>query len=216
MRTLAVLSQKGGAGKTSTSVHLAVAAWKELNLKAGGTLAQDAVRVLDTDPQKTAMNSWYARRVKKQGLAAPQVDAIEVRDLKATLDAARSNGTKLAIIDTRPNAGPDSVDVAALADLVVIPIKPETFDIDAAMSTIEIVRQAGTPGLIVLYACKYRAPETKFARSALAKLGLPIATTEIGDRRSFGRAVQSGRAVNEFEENGKAAEEIRSLLKEVW
>ena len=41
--------------------------------------------------------------------------------------------------------------------------------------------------------------------------GLPIAPIEITERRAFARAVASGRAVTEFENNGKAAEEIRAL-----
>lgn len=203
MRTLAVMSQKGGAGKTTIAVHLAVT-------------AGDGVRVLDTDPQGSASAVWATNRRKSQQLAEPKVDAVEVRHLHTALDQARSEGAKLAIIDTAPNAGPDAVDVAKLADLVLIPVRPSMLDIRAAKRTVDIVKDAGVPAMLVLSACPLRAPEIAMAREALAKWGLPIAKTEIGDRRPFARAIQTGRAVCEFEAGGKADEEIRALLREVY
>jgi chromosome partitioning protein len=200
MRTVAVMSQKGGAGKTTIAVHLAVAASKD----------GQKVALLDTDPQGSAC-VWAKSREDESPVVAP----VPPLKLAAALEKARAEGFDVVIIDTAPNAGPDAVDVAKLADLVLIPVRPSVFDLSAAKRTIEIVRMAGVDSLLVLSACPHRAPEIPMAREALGMSGLRVAEVAIGDRRPFARAVQTGRAVIEFEPDGKAAEEIQALLREV-
>lgn len=200
MKIVAVMSQKGGAGKTTLSVHLAVAA----------NQAGHKVAVLDTDPQQSAC-VWAKARESEEPIVAP----VSPMKLGAALDKAREEDFDLIIIDTAPNAGPDAVDVAKLVDLVLIPVRPSVFDLSAAKRTIEIVRAASVDSLLVLSACPHRAPEIPMAREALGMSGLPVADVAIGDRRPFARAIQTGRAVIEFEPDGKAAEEINALLREV-
>ena len=101
--------------------------------------------------------------------------------------------------------------MAQIADLVVIPVRPSAFDIAAAGNAVQITRAAGAKAVFVLSACPFRSPEIAETRELLASYGLPIAPMEITERRAFARAVASGRAVTEFESNGKAAEEIRAL-----
>lgn len=117
----------------------------------------------------------------------------------------------LCIIDTAPHAAPDAARVAQVADLVVIPCRPTAFDLAAVGSAVEIVRAAGVRAVLVLSACPSRSPEVGEARGVLEGYGFPVAPVEITERRAFARAVASGRAVTEFEANGKAAEEIRAL-----
>lgn len=200
MRTVAVMSQKGGAGKTTLVVHLAVAASK-VGMK---------VAVLDADPQQSAC-VWANARESDEPVVAP----VAPTKIGVAIEKAKENGFDLVIIDTAPNAGPDAVDVAKLVDLVLIPVRPSVFDLSAAKRTIEIVRMAGVDSLLVLSACPHRAPEIPMAREALGMSGLPVAKVAIGDRRPFARAVQTGRAVIEFEPDGKASEEINALLKEI-
>ena len=200
MKVIAVMSQKGGAGKTTLAVHLAVAA------HARGL----RVAVLDTDPQESAC-VWAKAREEEEPTVAP----MHPTKLKAALEKAQAAGFDVVIVDTAPNAGTDAVDVAALATKVVIPVRPAVFDLSAAKRTIEIVRKAEVDSLLVLSACPHRAPEIMMAREALGLSGLPVAKTAIGDRRPFARAIQTGRAVIEFEPDGKAAEEINALLSEV-
>ena len=200
MRKIAVMSQKGGAGKTTLVVHLAVEAQRQ-GVK---------VEIVDTDPQQSA-GVWSRAR----GGDTPIVTHVQPTRLAAALIQRASAGVELVIIDTAPNAGPDAVDVAKLADRVLIPVRPGVFDLAAARQTIEIVKEAGTESVLVLSACPHRAPEVPMAREALALSGLPVAETAIGDRRAYSRAIQTGRAVNEFEPDGKAAAEIRMLFEEI-
>ena len=87
MPTIAIISQKGGAGKTTLALHLAAA-------------AQDAGRVsliIDTDPQATA-SQWAAWRQD----APPEVIDSPPPRLAAKVEAAKAQGAELIVIDTPP------------------------------------------------------------------------------------------------------------------
>jgi chromosome partitioning protein len=197
MHTLALFSQKGGSGKTTLAVHLAVAA-AEAGLK---------VAIADTDPQQSATAWWEAREQRP-----PLVATITPGDLRRVVAAARTDGIDLLIVDSAPHAGPEAPQVARMADAVLIPCRPSMFDLAAVGAAVEIARAAGVPAALVLNECPSRAPEVAAARAALAAIGPPVAAVEIAERRAFARAVASGQAVTEFDPHGKAAEEIRALL----
>ena len=196
MQTLAFLSQKGGSGKTTLAVHTAVAAEE----------AGEWCVVVDTDLQKSA-TSWKEAREA----ASPVIITVATTLLPDVIKAGRDDGMTLCIIDTAPHAAPDAARIAGLADLVVIPCRPTAFDLKAVGSAVEIVKAAGARAVFVLSACPFRAPEIAETRTVLEGYGIPVAPVEITERRAFARAVATGKAVTEFEGEGKAAEEIRSL-----
>lgn len=196
MKVVAFLSQKGGAGKTTLAVHTAVAAHE----------AGLGVVLIDTDPQKSA-TVWGEARQEE----APVVATADVSDLRRVLDAARGDGMGLAIVDAAPHAAPAAASIARAADLIVIPCRPTAFDLAAVDGAVRIAKAAGGKAAFVLSACPFRAPEIAETREALGAYGLPVAPVEITERRAFARAVASGRAVTEFEAEGKAAGEIRAL-----
>ena len=196
MKKIAFLAQKGGSGKTTLAVHTAVAA----------TEAGESVVVIDTDPQKSA-TVWGDARSQE----VPIVATAAASELGRVLEAADQERMTLAIVDTAPHAAPDATRIVRAVDLVAIPVRPTAFDIAAAGSAVDIVKAAGVRAVFVLSACPFRSPEIAETRTVLAEYGLPIAPVEIIDRRAFARAVATGRAVTEFESDGKAAEEIRAL-----
>lgn len=196
MKKIAFLAQKGGSGKTTLAVHTAVAA----------TEAGESVVVIDTDPQKSA-TVWGDARSQE----APIVATAAASELGRVLEAANQERMTLAIVDTAPHAAPDATRIVRAVDLVAIPVRPTAFDIAAAGSAVDIVKAAGVRAVFVLSACPFRSPEIAETRTVLAEYGLPIAPVEIIDRRAFARAVATGRAVTEFESDGKAATEIRAL-----
>ncbi|MGB9670597.1 MAG: ParA family partition ATPase [Halothiobacillaceae bacterium] len=196
MKKIAFLAQKGGSGKTTLAVHTAVAA----------TEAGESVVVIDTDPQKSA-TVWGDARSQE----SPIVATAAASELERVLEAADQEHMTLAIVDTAPHAAPDATRIVRAVDLVAIPVRPTAFDIAAAGSAVDIVKAAGVRAVFVLSACPFRSPEIAETRTVLAEYGLPIAPVEIIDRRAFARAVATGRAVTEFESNGKAATEIRAL-----
>jgi len=197
MKTLAVVSQKGGAGKTTISVHLAVAA-----SRSGLTVA-----LLDLDPQATAA-TWADWR----GGENPAVVAAPYSRLAATMEEARRAGVDLVIIDSPPSADAAAVAAARAADLVLIPTRASAFDLHAIRTTAELVRIAQKPAFVLLNAVPPRAVGLiEEARAVVADLQLQLAPVSLVDRAAFRHAVINGQTAGEFEPSGKAASEIEEL-----
>jgi cellulose biosynthesis protein BcsQ len=116
MRIIGMLSRKGGSGKTTLAVHLAV-------------LAQQAGRrtlLIDLDPQHSAADWWRAREAD-----TPQLVETDPGGLRDVLEAARADGVDLVVIDTRPSAEHDAALVAGLSDLILVPTRPAILDLRA-------------------------------------------------------------------------------------
>ena len=210
MKTLALLARKGGAGKTTLAVHLAVIA------------AQTGRRVLlvDTDPQRSTAAWWRSRPADM-----PELVECEASGLPAVLKAAEEAGVDLAVVDTRPSVEADTAAVAKLADLVLIPTRPAILDLRAIGATVQVVQTAKRPSLIVLNAAppprgSTQAAITAEARRALAAYPVPVAPVAIASRAALSHALVGGLAVTEFEPAGKASVEMQALFtivrKALW
>jgi chromosome partitioning protein len=199
MRSIAIVSQKGGSGKSTLSVHLAVAA-----LRAGQKVA-----IIDTDPQGSAA-AWGGTREAED----PPVVAIAAGELTSALAEARSEAFDVVIIDTAPRASASLANIVQAADFALIPIRPSAFDVATAEQTQRIAIAAGTPFAFVLNECPARAPEIAESRTVLAQLG-PVLDVTIGERRIYGRALQTGLAVQEFDPTSDAAREISLAWSEI-
>jgi chromosome partitioning protein len=205
MKVLGLLSRKGGVGKTSLAIHLSV-------------LAQESgkrVLLIDLDPQGSAAAWWQAREA-----SVPQLEATTPDKLSALLDAARANGIDLAIIDTRPSAEADAVQVAALSDYLLIPTRPAIMDLRAILSTLDIVKGGRHRASIVLNACLAprgvgEASSTSEARLALKAFGVPVAPVSIGQRAGLSHALLGGLGITEADPSSKATKEIRALWRYV-
>ncbi len=195
MKSIVFLAQKGGSGKTTLAVHVAVAAEE----------TGERVTIVDTDPQGSA-KAW----VKVRQAPCPTIVSGTPAELSRLHKEALSEGATLLIVDTAPHAAPEARHAVEVADLVIIPCRPSAFDLAAVSNTVAIVRALKKPACFVLNACPARAPEVAEAQEALKFYDLPVAPL-IGERRAFSRAIATGRAVTEFEKNGKAASEVREL-----
>jgi chromosome partitioning protein len=198
MRTIAIISQKGGAGKTTVAVHLATAA-----AEAGHSAA-----IIDLDPQATAA-SWGDRRAA----TTPEVISGQAARLPSLLKAAGENGAGFLVLDTAPNADQTASLAARIADLVLIPCRPAAFDLEAIETTLLLAKTAGKPAYVVLNAVPPRSSIGKEAADGLAGRGASVAPRQLAQRAAFTHSVIDGRTAQEFEPNGKAAEEIRELYK---
>lgn len=196
MKRLVLLSQKGGSGKTTLAVHLAVAAENQ----------GEEVVIIDTDPQASA-TAWAELR----NLPTPDVATVTASEIEKVLSVSKEVGKTFAVIDTAPHAAPGATQAAMMGDLIVIPCRPTAFDLAAIKAAVDIVKAANARGVFVLNSCPPRAPEIKESQEALLSYGLPVAPVTLGERRSYARAIARGRSVTEFDETGKAAEEINKL-----
>src|SRR5271170_3279128 len=142
MRTVAILSQKGGTGKTTISLHLAVAA------RQAGHIAV----VIDLDPQASAAG-WKDSRKSEE----PVVISVPAARLPQALQAAETGGADLAVIDTAPHSGDVALAAAEAADLVLIPCRPGILDLRAIGTTARVVKLAGKRAYVVLNTVPPRA-----------------------------------------------------------
>src|SRR3954454_1649290 len=134
MKTVALIAQKGGVGKTTIAVNFAVA--------SGGKIA-----LFDLDQQESAV-IWADRRKTEM----PHVEFLTERRLPEALKVAQAQGFDLAIIDTPPAAGPQAYTAAQAADLVLIPCRPSLVDLDAIRRTAQLIKSAGIPAYVVFNA----------------------------------------------------------------
>lgn len=199
MKTLAILSQKGGTGKTTLALHLAVAAEA-----AGHTVA-----VIDLDPQSSAAG-WAEGRAGE----GPTVAIAHAPRLTSILEAAAANGATLAILDTAPHSQGDALAAAQAAHAILIPCRPGILDLRAIGATVQIAKLAGKPAAVVLNACppQGRALADE-AEEAVKGYGLPVAPVRLIQRAAFAHSLAAGQTAQEYEPNGKAAEEINQLYK---
>ena len=198
MRSLAFLSQKGGSGKTTLAVHIAVTVGQK----------REKVILIDTDPQASASVWGQARGVKE-----PHVIKATAVGTRALMEEAQTQGSSFAVIDTAPHTISGIDVIAAAVDYLLIPCRPSVFDLAAIESSVKIAKAARKPAAFVLNACAARGPEVEQAKEVLARHGYPVAPVTIGDRKAFARAILSGEAVTEFEPEGKAAHEIIALWR---
>jgi chromosome partitioning protein len=203
MKMVGLLSRKGGVGKTTLAVHLAVLAQQ----------AGQRTLLIDLDPQGSAAAWWRARDAETPALVETQP-----AELRAILDAAQADGVDLVIVDTRPSVEADVAHVAALSDLVMIPTRPAIFDLRAILGTLDVVKGTARRSMLVLNACPPargagEASIVTDARRALTAFGVPVAAVAITSRAAFIAAPVAGLTAGETEPEGKAAKEIRALWR---
>lgn len=203
MKTLVIAAQKGGAGKTTIAVHLAVAA-HQAGLRVG---------VVDTDPQGSAV-AWAEARGEDTGAPVPVVP-LDPHAVGAGVATARADGYDLLIVDTPPHAAAGTAAALAHADFALMPVRPSMLDLAAVPASIALLQASGRPGAFVVSSAPVRASETRDTERALAESGYRVLNTVIHDRTAYRRALAHGQAVGEFEPKGKAALEIKALWREV-
>jgi len=198
MKTVAILSQKGGTGKTTLALHLAVAAERR----------EVPVAVLDLDPQASAADWKDSRRGD-----SPSVTSIQSSRLGKALEVAESAGAALVIIDSAPHSTEAAVAVAEAADLILIPCRAGILDLRAIATTARIVKVTGKSAFVILNAAPPRAHRLlEDAIAAVAKHSLPVAPVTIHQRSAYAHSLTAGQTAQEYEPEGKAAEEISDLF----
>ena len=208
MKTLAIISRKGGTGKTTVAVHLSVEA----------TRAGQKVALIDLDPQASA-TKWSITRSADTPMA---VSAHAVM-LRQELYKAEKQGVDLAIIDTPPYTNPFPMEVTkiseSIADLAIIPVKDSRFDVEAIASTIAFGNEAKIPMRIVFNEVMARSADLEPAQVGVAEYGVPIAPCVLHDRKSYARAVMDGLGIYEYErrydkkKEFKGSKEVAALFE---
>lgn len=200
MKVLAIVSQKGGVGKTTLATALAVEATRQ----------GKSVVIFDLDPQASA--SFWKDTREGDDIA---ITALPASRLGHVLKAAKEGGCDLAIIDTPPFAKDIAYEATQNADFVLVPSRPAVLDIMAMTKTLDLVRHYGVPFSVVLNCCPPQGREIDDAVQVVAQLGAELCPIRIGNRIAFSRAPQTGQAAQEIDPEGKAAAELQNLYEYV-
>ncbi|MEZ5742211.1 MAG: ParA family protein [Sphingomonadaceae bacterium] len=199
MPTVAIVSQKGGSGKTTLTLHLGAAAAYN-----GKTPC-----VIDTDPQATA-SAWGDWR----GDFQPEIVTSPPARLEKTIAKLVDKGCGFVLIDTPPHGETASREAVRVADLVLIPARPRAFDLHALEGTADMIASMDTPAYVLFNglpagATQMLAEATEFAENA----GLKVCPVQFGERAAFHRSSATGEVAQESDPEGKAAGEVDALWK---
>ena len=196
MQTIAVISQKGGSGKTTLALHLAVAC-----AAAGRNTA-----VIDLDPQASA-TKWSDRRDAE----LPVVLSAHASRLENEMQRVKDAGCEILFLDTAPHSDSAALQAAGLSDLVLVPCRPAILDMEAISNTLDLVRTKGAPVFVVMNAVAPQGHEAKEAAEAIAELDASVCPVQLVSRVAFSRSLITGQTAQEFDPQGKAAQEISKM-----
>jgi chromosome partitioning protein len=197
--TIAIVGQKGGTGKTTLAENLAVAAAK----------ARSSVAVIDLDPQTTATN-WRDRREAE----TPAVVSCQVARLRFVLSEAQKNGVELVFLDGPGKNAEATLEAAKAADLVLVPIQPIINDIETLPAFRDLLRIAGDkPAIVIVNNAPIQGSRHIHAQEAAQQAGFTVCPVVIFHRAAVYDSPLPGLAVQEYEPDGKAAQEIAQLYK---
>lgn len=223
LKTIALISQKGGVGKTTLAAHLAVQASRE---PARGAAARTAspgkagrvparggagrVALIDADPQGS-LSAWWNRREAP----APHFIQVSLERLEAQLTRlAAGAGVDLVVIDTPPALGETIIRVGRVADLILIPVRPSPHDLHAVGATVDLVENLGRPLAFVVNGATARTRIAAEAAVALSQHGR-VAPVTMHHRTDFAGSMTDGRTVMELAAGGRSAAEVGELWKYV-
>lgn len=198
MFTIALLSQKGGTGKTTIACALAVEAEE----------ANEPAVLIDLDPQGSA-SAWGDLRTKEGPLVTPT----PASRLERVIDAARSSGAARVVIDTPPQTGDAALSAGRMADLIIVPCHPATADLHAIGTTIDIATIAHKPVIVVINGALVKHPSNDEAREAIRTYHVQACPVILHQRIDHQHAFTAGLSATELAPQGKAAGEVRELEK---
>ncbi len=197
MKTIAFVTQKGGSGKSTLCIGLAVAA-----AQTGASVC-----ILDMDRQ-ASIADWATLRTSP----APNVARADSTELGVLLTRLAGGGCHYTFIDTPGAIGPETLAAIRVADLCLVPSRPTSTDLRAMRPTLAAIYRQEKPFAFVLNQTPPQLHRVHDAADRLVGLGV-LPEVNIGLRNDHQDALGRGQGVSEFAPAGKAAEEINALWR---
>jgi chromosome partitioning protein len=199
LKTLAIISQKGGVGKSTLAANFA------------GCAARHGLKVVlvDIDPQGSA-HGWNESRAEPRRFPSARATAAR---LPAVLGLAARAGIDLALIDTPPRLDEETLAAVRHSDLALIVTQPQRFDLEAAATTVSLMWTAKVPFAVILNLVPQGFRLAEEARALLQRQeGINVLPQVIRRRVAVSNALASGSTAEEVEPQGPAAAEIAAAF----
>ncbi len=204
-KTIAILNQKGGVGKTTLAVHIATALARK----------KRKLLLLDADPQGSALDWAAARRAEP---LFPVV-GLPKSSIHKELPALAAN-FELVLIDGPPRVYDVARSAIMASDLVLVPVQPSPYDVWAAKEIIDLLNEATVykPTLKKAFVINRKIVNTAIGRDvteALSAYPIPVLETAICQRVAFAESATQGLTVYEIDPDMLSAQEMNQLADEV-
>ena len=205
MPVIAVVGNKGGAGKTTLSINL-----------AAGLAKQSSIAVVDADPQGSALQ-WRAFADHQDS-----IPVFEASDAIAEQVAELSQHYDYVVIDCPPSVhAPQTNAVLEFGDLALIPVQPSPVDLWATVHIEQAIERAhatnpSLQAMLVINQIETRTTLSRLVREALSAIALPVANTALRRRAVYRSSALEGKSVYEMGRRGAdAVAELEQLIQEV-
>jgi chromosome partitioning protein len=202
---ISVLNQKGGVGKTTIAIHLAVAFAKK----------KKRVLLVDADPQGSSLD-WSASRESQTSLP---VIGLPKAILHKELPKMQSD-YDLIVIDGSPRVYDVARSALMASDIVLIPVQPSPYDVWAAKEIVDLLEEIRPfkESLKNAFVINRKIVNTAIGRDvndALAEYNIPVLKSQVCQRVGFAESAASGQTVIETDPNSLASKEVNNLVKEI-
>ena len=202
MKVWFLVCSKGGVGKSTTSINVAVCA----------AVKKKKVLIVDLDEKQNSVAGWWQRReVDDKNLKVVAIPH-DIERVKEVYEFAEKENFDLVIFDTKGASDTLHNVIIKLATLCIIPVQPSVLDLEAIPSTVGMIKSIGKPFVILISRCPPTGNEFEKVRLGLSSHGLvcPYKTVE---RKAYRHSVAIGQGVIEYDKKDKAAQEAESIYK---
>ena len=200
---ITIAQQKGGSGKTTLALNLAIEA----------VYRGRKVAVVDTDPQGS-LGRWFMTRLEHNG--TPDLELATASAWGVAYEVSKlAQNFDLVVIDTPPKADSDLRPALRVADLVIVPVAASHVDLWATEGVLDLARREKRPALITLNRIKSNTRLGQEIAVSAEQLDASLATATLANRVAYAEAPGLGKAVREMPRANKAADEIEALFDEV-
>lgn len=199
---ITIAQQKGGSGKTTLAVNLAV----------GFADIGKSVALMDTDPQGSA-GRWFMTRLDRQ--ADPTIEFATASAWGVTYEARKlADANDVVIIDTPPKADSDLRPALRAADLVLIPVATSHLDLWAVEAVLELAERAAKPAMLVMTRARRGTRLDAEIAELVEQMQIGVTDTALSNRVVYAETLGQGRAASEAPK-GPAHGEIAGLVSEL-